>query len=587
MIARYVFRRGFARAMLGLALLCYAAVAVPAADVLKHVPDSALAVVVVNNVEKGSEKIDTLAEQLLLPPPSVLNLLTGQANIDKGLNRQGSAAAIMFAPREGRSTPSGLLLLPASDYDALIAQLDPGGTEDGKTHLTLADKPMIAAKVGDYAAFVEPSDEKLLDEVAAAGTSTSGGKVVGEQVGDMTKWLAAQDAYALATGKGIALAADKVLEAMKSAEEQFEALGDEQQLETIKMAFALYSDLFKTAKSELSFAAAGLRGEEAGLHVTGRLTFKSGSAAAKLAAKFAAPKEKLLAGLPDGKFVFAFGGEIPAAAMEELYQWSAKMIRALPGGKDIKQEDLDEMIKLSAESASGLKSMTMAMYAPQKDQPLYSSLVGVMHVDNAEAMMASYGKSFEAMNELAKKVNSPFITGGTVEKTKIDGREALEVTMKIPDPTGAADALTAEMFKKMFGDAEKVKTYIVAADDKTVLMGYVTPDAVQRVIKSAGGKQIAANANLAKAAKLLPEGCQFVTFLSPKGAIDAMLDLVPGIELTPAPALLGDFPDTPPLGFGLKITPDGIESDLVVPEETLEAIGAAIARGRAVSIETR
>jgi hypothetical protein len=51
------------------------------------------------------------------------------------------------------------------------------------------------------------------------------------------------------------------------------------------------------------------------------------------------------------------------------------------------------------------------------------------------------------------------------------------------------------------------------------------------------------------------------------------------------PALVGDFPDTPPLGFGMRITESGLETDLVVPEETLEAVGATIARARAVSAD--
>jgi hypothetical protein len=348
------------------------------------------------------------------------------------------------------------------------------------------------------------------------------------------------------------------------------------------MVFEIYGDLFKTAKSELTFAAAGMRAEAAGLHLTGRLAFKSGSAAAKFAANFPAPKQKLLAGLPDGDFVFVGGGEVSAKAMEGLYAWSAKMMRAIPGAKDIDEKELDELMKASAESMAGVESMTMAMYVPEADAPLYSSIVGVMKVEDSKKFMTNYPKSIEVMNTLAKKSKSPFLAEGKIEKTTIDEKEGFELTMKVPN-AGGADALTAEMFKKMFGDAENLKTYVVAADANTVVIGYVTPDAVKRAMKSAGGKAIAANANLMKAAKLLPEGCQFVTFLSPKGAIDTVMKLVPGIEQSPVPAVVGDFPDTPPFGFGVKISEGGVETDFVVPEETLEAIGATIARGRAVS----
>ncbi|MEX2185386.1 MAG: hypothetical protein WD875_01270 [Pirellulales bacterium] len=575
------FRTSLAYRAIGLALLWLAlgAVTARAADVLNHVPDTALAVVVVNNAEKGSEKVDRLAAQLMLPTPSVLNLLTGRANIEKGLKTDGPAAAIVFAPRDGRSAPRGMLLLPTDDYDALIAQLDPDDTKDKKTPLTLADKLMVAAKVGDYAAFVEPRDEALLDDVLSGKTS------IGSQVGDMAKWLDAQDAYALATSSGIAMAAEKILEAMEQAKDQFDNLGTEEQVETIKMVFAMYGDLFKTAKSELAFAALGVRGEDKGLHMTSRMAFKSGSAADKFAATVSAPKQKLLSGLPSGDFVFAGGAEFSAKSMKYFYDWSAKMMRSMPGGKDLKQEDIDTLMKLSAEQMAGLKSASFAMYVPEADAALYESIVAVMNVKDSAAFMSSYANSIEAMTALAKKVKSPFLTEGSVEKTKIDGKAALELTLKMP--AAAGDPTTAELMKKMFGNAENIKAYIVAIDAKTVALGYVSPDAVRRAMKAAGGKGIAANTNVMKAAELLPEGCQVVSFLSPKGLIDMVIRLVPGVEFSPVPALVGDFPNTPPIGFGIKVSASGVETDMVVPEETLEAIGTTIARARAVSFESR
>ena len=58
---------------------------------------------------------------------------------------------------------------------------------------------------------------------------------------------------------------------------------------------------------------------------------------------------------------------------------------------------------------------------------------------------------------------------------------------------------------------------------------------------------------------------------------------VPGIEGTPVPAILGGFPESPPIGFGVKFSAEGLETDLVIPGETLEAIGATIAKTRAAS----
>lgn len=560
------------------ACVSFPATSARAADVLGHVPDTALAVIAVNDVEKGSDKIDALAKKLQLPPPSVLNLVTGQANIEKGLNRRGTVAAVLFAPPDGRDEPRAVVLVPTSDYKAFIDQLEPGKADGGKTPVVLADKEMVAANVGDYAALAEPKNAELLDELLAGKTGIAG------SLGDMAKWLAAQDAYALATGGGIALASEKILEAMEQAQEQFEGLGNDEQAETIKMAFGIYADMFKAAKSELAFAAAGVRGEDKGVHLTGRLAFKPGSKAAKYAAAVKPRGGDLLAGLPDGKFIAAGGVEFSGDLLKEMYAWSAKMMKAVPGGKELKQEDIDQMLKVSADSMAGLKSMSFAMYALEKDEPIYSSIVGLMHVDDSASFMANYEKSIAAMNELAKKSQHPFLQEGTVAKTQIDGKHALELTMGMPKNVSADDPIAGEMLKKLFGDAKTIKAYVVALDDKTAAIGYIKPDAVKRAM-TAGGKGIAGNSNLAKAAELLPDGCQLQGYLSPKGLIDTVIATVPGIEFSPVPALLGDFPDTPPVGFGAKMSAAALETDLVLPEETLEAIGGVIARVRAASVD--
>lgn len=568
------------RLTIALAVIALAATSTRAADVLGHVPDTALAVVVVNNVEKGSDKIDQLAKKLQLPPPSVLNLITGEANIEKGLNRQGTVAAAMFAPPEGQSNPRGVVLIPTTDYQTLIGQLEPGKEDGGKTPVVLQDKEMVAAKIGDYAALTEPKDAKLLDELLAGKTSIASG------LGEMSKWLESQDAYALATSGGIALATDKILEVMELAQEQFEGL-DEKQAEMIKMAFGIYRDMFKAAKSELAFAAAGVRGEDKGVHLTGRLAFKPGSKAAKYAASVKPLGQDLLAGLPDGKFIAAGGMEVSGDMIEELYSWSGRMIKAVPGGKDLKDEDLDKLMKLSAESMEGFKSASFAMYAIEKDEPIYSSVVGLMRVEDSAKFTANYEKSIAAMNELAKNTKHPFLQEGTVAKTQIDGKPALELTMAMPETASPDDPIAGEILKKLFGDARSIKAYVVAIDDKTVAIGYVKPDAVKRAMKAAGGKGLGGNANIAKAAELLPEGCQLQSYLSPKGLIDMVIAVMPGVEFSPVPALLGDFPDTPPIGFGAKLSASGLETDLVVPEETLEAIGGVIARQRAASTGPR
>jgi hypothetical protein len=302
------------------------------------------------------------------------------------------------------------------------------------------------------------------------------------------------------------------------------------------------------------------------------MTFKPGSEAAKLAAKATTPKESVLAGLPEGKFIVAGGAEISRDTMTAIYKWSMNFVRAT---------EIDALVKASEESFAGLKSAAFAMYAPKKNDPLYSSVIGLMRVDDAAKFMANYERAISIGSALAEKSKSPFLQKAKAEKTTIEGKEGFEITMSIPNQ--ASDPISAELFKKMFGDAEKMKVYVAPVSDTVAAIGYITPDGIKRVMKSAGAKGIAGDGDIVKSAELLPAGCQAQMFVNLKGMVDMVLENVPGLEFTPATALLGDFPETPPLGFGLKTSSDGLESDLVVPEETLEAIGTVIARARAVS----
>ena len=63
-----------------------------AADVLKYVPDHALAVVAINNIGQTDGKIEKLADQLQLPPLGVLGKAMADMGIENGINDRGCLA---------------------------------------------------------------------------------------------------------------------------------------------------------------------------------------------------------------------------------------------------------------------------------------------------------------------------------------------------------------------------------------------------------------------------------------------------------------------------------------------------------------
>ena len=139
----------------------------------------------------------------------------------------------------------------------------------------------------------------------------------------------------------------------------------------------------------------------------------------------------MLAGLPKGKYVALGGTVLSKEIMQSLFNFSGKMLQVLPNTKEIKNEDVEEMMKLSAESFAGVKSWAFGMLAGSSEGPLDSYAIGVMKVDDSAKLLASYQETLAAMNVLAEKAESPFIQKSETKSIELDGKDALEVTLKL------------------------------------------------------------------------------------------------------------------------------------------------------------
>ena len=99
------------------------------AQALKQLPADALVVIKVNNLQSVSDKAGALAKKLgladLLPPlADPLAALRAQLSVKEGLDAKGEMALGIYAPGEGESEPRILVLLPVTDFQALLGQHD-------------------------------------------------------------------------------------------------------------------------------------------------------------------------------------------------------------------------------------------------------------------------------------------------------------------------------------------------------------------------------------------------------------------------------------------------------------------------------
>ncbi len=127
------------------------------AQVLTFMPDNALVVIKIKNLQDVSGKVAVLSQQWGLANirPELndpLGTLLTVANLGPGLNKAGEAAAAVMQPSPGSPIPNMLFLVPVTDFKAFAAAL-PNSKPDGD--LTMfspgGGQPGYVADRGKYA----------------------------------------------------------------------------------------------------------------------------------------------------------------------------------------------------------------------------------------------------------------------------------------------------------------------------------------------------------------------------------------------------------------------------------------------------
>jgi hypothetical protein len=97
--------------------------------------------------------------------------------------------------------------------------------------------------------------------------------------------------------------------------------------------------------------------------------------------------------------------------------------------------------------------------------------------------------------------------------------------------------------------------------------------AVEHVRNGAAGLE--ADAQIAATTKLLPEGAQWAAYISPQGVvqwIDKLLSQLPaGLNLKLPP-----FPPSDPIGAAARVSAEGLDAELVLPQSVVAGIGQYI-----------
>jgi hypothetical protein len=571
------FARTICVALAGVVLVSNAALA---EDVLKVIPDNALAVAVVNRPAALSEKIDRAAKLMGAPAaPDVFGKV--KAALKEGFDDRGMlAAAIVPADKSEPSPVATLVFVPVTDYPKFIAQFEPDDATATIVKIRIP-KSVFAAKVGSFAVLAEPANEATLKTALASTKSVAG------QLNPLgASWLAESDAYAALTPEGIKFAAHMLAEEIGKAKAALAGFGDPKQAEVIATMFGWYETMFRAAEKEITHVGiAASLADDSRFQLSGKALFASGGQLAKLADGIEPAGDGALAGLPAGPYAMAGAGAMSPAAFGAMMNSSMAMMKGMPAEFRLTDEQSKKLIELTGDALKGVRGISMSIGPSKPGQGIYGGMAVSMRVDDSNAFLASYEKALAAMNKLAEQSASPLITKSQTKRFVTDGVDALEVTMQLPalaslPGVGAPGAPDAKALEALLGPSGKVTVFMAAADAKTIVGAYVSKERLQQALKAARDRKasLAADAGIVQTAKHLPAGAQWVGFVSPKGTLEFVSGVVksmipPGVDTLPRVLMSPEFPDTPPIGMAATVSRQGAEGNLVVPAAVLKAAG--------------
>ena len=129
--------------------------------------------------------------------------------------------------------------------------------------------------------------------------------------------------------------------------------------------------------------------------------------------------------------------------------------------------------------------------------------------------------SSQTTTGLSRRSTARCFSRSRSRRPKLDGTPALKVTMGIPQMPNMPPE-SVKMLERMYGPGGKITAWIVPCDDRTVVFSYMGQEPLRRAIAAIkqGKPDLAADAEMAKVAALLPSGATWSVYCSPKGILD-------------------------------------------------------------------
>src|SRR5262249_32474275 len=127
---------------------------------------------------------------------------------------------------------------------------------------------------------------------------------------------------------------------------------------------------------------------------------------------------------------------------------------------------------------------------------------------------------------------------------------------------------------KMFGQGGVIRMYVAAANEHAVVSAY-TKELLERVVKQvrSGEAGLAGDPQIARTAAMLPKGAQWALYVSPQGLVQWLDTILREVLPAEMNFKIPPFPASDAIGLAAKVSPSGLEAELVLPESVVAGIG--------------
>jgi len=551
-----------------------------AQNILHYLPEDALGFILVNDLSGASEKCEQLMQMFDARLPAPLALLKLSTNLGEGIDFDGDVLITLIPGPRPSSPPEPLVLLPISSYEDFASSVH--SDESGEVaRANLAGEDVLIARHGPFAIIMNVENRETLEIIAGLEP-----KAVA-LIKPLTGWIDGNLATIGVMPAGVAYLLEVGRQGLSQRQQgAYEEFGDPQfssALVQVDQGIVFYQMLLDIFGTKVNMISAGFS-IDADKNL--RIGFRVLSEGDQQSSDYLDTPETTLSsgnsliGYPDQSFVIAGGGPLDSSWASRFVKAAVQMMRRSPeayGYEDFQEQHWLDLEASYQNLADRVNSVSMVILPGTKGEPLFGNVFGTAKVDSSSQYLQAPKKSVQTWNRLLTQSSSDIRLQYEIHNIEVGGSEACEI---VGDVASAARDPNVPAFnwmlESMFGEDGKLRTIIVAADDRTIVYGIADEQQISNVIDQVkrGETGLQNSKHLQSTYKLLNPAAAWKIYISPQGCViwtKRIMDELFG-QIMQQTTEIPEYDDGPPVGISIHLRGDQAELDLVWPSEGIRAL---------------